>query len=322
MHLIYTLKKICQFILYTTFKIRNRFIDYFKFKKLSVNFPIFTIRNEPGIIGNKCYGNLMTIKHAIGKDFDKNCLIEHGLYFGEYVIENECKIKSLSTIYTFGEYRVKALFNSGIKELNHINIVPIGPYIQYAKNFNNALKRKKIKEKYGSILLIFPYHSSPEIETDYDIQTFIKEINRVKRVGGYNSVFVSMFWLDIKKNKYQRYQNEGFKIVCSGVRNDPYFLSRLKDLIELSDMTMSNDLGTHIGYCISLGKPHYLFCQEIEIKHINEKFLEHSDDTRENKIKKERQLFSKLFSSSDPVITEEQRQVVNYYWGHTFQKRK
>jgi fructose-1-phosphate kinase PfkB-like protein len=85
---------------------------------------------------------------------------------------------------------------------------------------------------------------------------------------------------------------------------------------------MSNDLGTHIGYCISLGKPHYLFCQEIEIKHINEKFLEHSDDTRENKIKKERQLFSKLFSSSDPVITEEQRQVVNYYWGHTFQKRK
>ena len=309
------LRKTKYFFWYYAYVIRNRRIDYFEYKKLAVNFPIFSTSNAPGIIGNKCYGNYRAVKRAMGKRFDKNCLIEHGLYFGEFVIEDDCKAKGLNTIYTFGEYRVNALRKSEIEKLRQIKIVPIGAYILNAKNFHTADKRRQIKQKYGNILLAFPYHTSPELDTDFDAQAFINEIKKVKETYSYDTVFVSIFWLDIVNENYRMYEKEGFVIVCSGVRNDPYFLSRQRDLIQLSDMTMSNDLGTHIGYCISLNRPHYYYNQEIIVNKIHTDDCEFSDKNREAKFAKEKLLFAPLFCSTEPIVTEEQRNIVRYYWG-------
>ena len=311
--LINLLKQIKNFMFYNYFIIRNRNLDYFKYNKLSVKFPIFTFSKEPGIIGNKCYGNLKAIKNATGSNFEKNCLIEHGLYFGEYVIENECNIKGLKTIYTYGQYRLNSLNKSNVLLDKNINVIPIGPYIVHAKNFCSPKKQGKIKEKYGKILLVFPFHSSAERETKFNERDFIKKIQDISK--DYDSVFVSMFWLDIVYQNHQLYLDAGFKIVTSGHRNDPYFLRRLRDLINLSDMTMSNEIGTHIGYCISLGKPHFLYSQEIISEDILNKPTDKFDENYKSIVAKERQKFIDIFCNEKPLITSSQIKLVKFYWG-------
>lgn len=132
----------------------------------------------------------------------------------------------------------------------------------------------------------------------------------------YDSIFVSMYWVDIVNGKHKIYMDKGYTIVCSGNRFDPRFLSRQRDLIELSDMTMSNDLGTHVGYSVALNRPHYMFKQKVELN------LEHEDakivtdlQNIQSDFDKERNEIQQVFGEYRQEITEEQRKIVAYYWG-------
>ena len=299
--------KICCFFIYYYYCFRNKYIDYFDYIKISKNFPIFSISSQPGIIGNKCYGNVRAVKNKLKNTFDKKCMIEHGLYFGERVIEEECTMKNIITIYTYGQYRSKAIRNH-IKKLDK-KIVTVGPYILYADNFHNPNKLFQIKKKYGRILLAFLSHPFPDITISYDENLFLTEIERI--ASDFDTVFISLHWIDIRNTMYKKYESKGYKVVCSGTRSDPYFLNRLKDLIELSDMTMSNDLGTHIGYCIALNKPHYLYKQFIYSQGHS---CENSDSFHKKRVE-EKEIFYKLFGEYKEEITDEQRNIIEYYWG-------
>jgi hypothetical protein len=299
------------FILYYFYFFKNKKIDYFDFKKLSINFPIFNITNDPGLIGNKVYGNLYVIKKYLKNDFNKNCLIEHGIYFGQYIIKNEIERKDLKIIYTYGKYRLDVL--KKILVSDNIEIKLLGPYIKYAKNFKSSNDLNKIKQKFRKILLVFPVHSVPDEKKIYNINSFIDEIKEVSK--NYDTVLVSMFWLDIVKENHLLYEKAGFQIVCAGTRSDPYFLSRLKDLIHLSDMTISNYIGTHIGYCISLSKPHYLFKQDVQFLEKSLKVTDNFDSNYYKILENELKVFQSVFSSPLPLITKEQTELVEYYWG-------
>jgi hypothetical protein len=302
------IKKTLTFFIYSYYCIRNRQIDYFNYIKISKNFPVFSISSQAGVIGNKCYGNINAVKNKLKNDFDKKCMIEHGLYFGEYVIKEECLIKNITSIYTYSPYRLEAIK----KQIPNIdkNIITVGPYILYVKNFHNQQKLAQLKKKYGRILLVFPSHPFPGQPIEYNLKSFLSEIAKISH--SFDTVFVSLHWLDIKNGLSENYKRKGYKIVCSGTRSDPYFLRRLKDLIELSDMTMSNDLGTHIGYCIALNRPHYLYKQTV----CSKGNLQHENSSTVNNIRlKEKEIFYSFFSEYKEEITEEQRNIVKYYWG-------
>ena len=70
-------------------------------------------------------------------------------------------------------------------------------------------------------------------------------------------------------------------VVTAGYIMDPLFLSRLKSIIQLSDLTMSNNVGTHLGYCIYLNKPHWIVRQKIGNTSHNQKHLERELNQRE-----------------------------------------
>lgn len=302
------LVKLWDFFSYYYYVTRNRYIDYFDYKRLAIGFPIFCISNEAGIIGNKCYGNLFVLKKALGSKFDPKCMIEHGLYFGRYVIEKECNLKNIDTIYTYSEYRVDSIKLHFKGNLNK-RIIVLGPYIQYAQNFKSKRELVNIKKNYGKVLLVFPTHLSPEISLDYDYETFVNKIDLVAQK--YDTVFISMFWLDIIKGNHLIYERKGYKIVCSGTRSDPFFLSRLKDLIQLADMSMSNDIGTHIGYCICLGTPHYIYKQKIIVKNKKEESMSQIEKLRQLEYKE----IVDAFSSIEEKITKKQKKIVVKYWG-------
>ena len=302
------------FALYYKYVYETRNADFFEYKKLAKPCIIYaglTLKN--GLLGNRCYGNWMAVMNALGDRYNPHCMIEHGIYFGERILFPECEMSEISTIYTYSPYRVKVLKDYYKGNLGK-EVIAVGPYIKYAPNFHTEEELKAIKEKYGKILLVFPSHPDPSNDTVYDIKEFIAEIDRVAK--DYDNVFVSMFWVDIKKEKYKIYQDKGYTIVCSGTRSDPRFLSRQKDLIELADMTMSNDNGTHIGFCIALNRPHYLYRQEVKLD-LSTEDPDIIKDLERGKAAAKREYIEiqNAFSSSLPVITEEQRRIVTYYWG-------
>src|SRR5574344_1753045 len=85
--------------------------DYFKYKLISKPYPLFCLSDESGIIGNYCYGNIKAVKNKLGDEFDKRCMIEHGVYFGKVILTKECEINKINTIYTFSPYRRICLQN-------------------------------------------------------------------------------------------------------------------------------------------------------------------------------------------------------------------
>ena len=289
-----------------------RHIDYFHYKAL-VHFehPILTKRKEGGIIGNECYGNLWAVKNAMKEGFHPNCMIEHGVYFGEYVIENECTIPSIDTIYTYSEYRKKAILKWFDGKFDK-KIVTVGPYILYADNFKTKKQLRKIKAKLGRVLLVFPSHPFPGQKLEYNIGSFQKEIEDVAK--DFDTVLVSLGYEDVRKGNDKIYLNKGYKVVCSGGRMDRWFLCRLHDLLELSDMSMSNDVGTHIGYSVAMGVPHYLFKQKVISENVDGSPLQ-SDNRINSTRKREYDKLYEVFSSKEPIITQNQKEMVNFYWG-------
>lgn len=266
-------------------------------------------------IGNSFYGHKFVLKKALKKRY-KYYHMEHGLYIGSYVPMFSLKINDFPII-TFSQTRLnhikKALQKNNCQRQK--TIITIGPYINYANSILTEGDKKLIKEKYGKILLVFPSHSIEGVIYKYNIHDFINQIEKKARY--FDSVFICMYWKDIQDNRYLEYEKKGYQIVTAGHRNDPNFLGRLKDIIDLSNMSMSNTVGTHIGYCIARNKPHYLFnqFQEVTGDKVENEFKERQNDDYIKTHNAEITEIVVAFSKLSYTITDEQKQIVEKYWG-------
>lgn len=305
------IKNILKRILYSLNCGLTRMFDFRHYWVLSrkLRWPMLSSRS--GIQGNYCYGNQLAIKNAMGTEFDSHCMIEHGLYFGRNVLEEECVYPEISTIYTYSPYRLEVLYEHFGENFDK-KIIPVGPYIIHANHLLTESKRAVLKEKWGKTLLIFPSHSSPEGDTSFNYDAWLTEIE--KRSKNYDTVIVSLYWLDVYNGNYKRYKDKGYILACCGNRFDPNFLSRQKDMISLADMSMSNDIGTHIGYCVSMGVPHCIYHQKVEFEAEKDKDRD-TDIISANREREYSGLFS-LFSEFKEEITVEQEKAVKYYWGN------
>ena len=297
------IKKPFLFISYHYYCSRSSKCDYFCLKQLTRTFSLYSANDNNAERGNKCYGNYYILRNALGEKFQPKCMIEHGLYF-YYTIVEECMQPGLDTIYTYSKLRENHIRETIGSRLDK-RIIPVGPYIKYAKNFKSLDELRALKVKFGRILLVYPSHNFPNNEVSYNNDEFEKIIDEMAK--DYDTVFISMIGYDIELGANQYYEDKGYVVVTSGSRSDPYFLNRQRDLIELADMTISNSIGTHIGYCICLGTPHYLFAQKIDwaggIK-------EQDRITLSTRV----ELYN-AFGSRRPIITPQQIEIVKKYWG-------
>jgi hypothetical protein len=218
------------------------------------------------VIDNNFYGIGTSLNLYCG--LKKNNLIkyyiEHGYFFGSYVAEDSKKYWCKSII-TFSERRANYL-----KPYNFNKIYQIGPYIHYAQKYSSPSEFKKYKSELGKMLLVFPMHSSTGTYLDFDVNLFFDFIDKTKK--DYDSVVISVFWTDLNNEKFiNECLFRKYKIFSAGNRYDQFFLSRLKDIINLSDMTISNGVGTHLIYSVYLKKPHFIFKQKTQEKSNNKK---------------------------------------------------
>lgn len=273
------------------------------------------------VIDNNLYGIAFALKKYAGIDTNKSldAYIEHGIFFGNLVREDQ-KIWKVSQTITFSHVREKHLLDSNIDK----EIVPIGPFIHYAESLLNEFDFDAIKRALGRVLLVFPSHSIIGVNSAFSHDNFIAEIEKIRK--NFDTVLISLYWIDILKPEIvHMYEEKGYKIVTSGHRYDLYFLYRQKTLIQLADMTMSNSVGTHVGYCIYLNKPHYIYQQEIKNIGLNEKLQKHFDAVRNEEQllseEKEKTEISSLFSIYQECISNEQKNVVDKYWGTSLAKK-
>jgi hypothetical protein len=259
------------------------------------------------------YGNHKAVANLRHKRFN---------FFSEYLEHGVCFIKSpesarlmgyvdrqfISKVYTFGPVRNKYITQYLEKKNLKKEVVEVGPYILGAKNFYDNDTLSNLKKKIGRMLLVYPQHSIESIHVDYEIDDLIQEIK--SKAHQFDSVFVCLYWKDIlfHPDYVERYKKEGFVVVSNGHRSDPMFLSRQKDLIMLSDMMMTNGLGTHIGYSICLNKPVCYHKQNILINEKPQSESQYSVSEVESE-------FAEAFREFSCIITERQVNLVKQYWG-------
>lgn len=246
------------------------------------------------------YGYAHAIKRYAGVE-KQNYSLEHGLYFDDY-IPRACFWESTKRVITINEEREELIRQKVGKP-----VYSVGPYIHYADSLLSDEEIREIKQQYGRILLVFPSHSNVEAKAVFDEVKFIEDIKQFAIKYQFDTVLVNLFYHDILHNRHVKaYKEAGFKIVTAGHRYDLNFVGRLKAFIRISDYTIGNSVGTHIGYCIYMGKPHYI---------MDDYKIESSDS-------KQYRAIYEPFSIYSEDVTARQYNIAAYYWGFDCIKSK
>lgn len=127
---------------------------------------------------------------------------------------------------------------------------------------------------------------------------------------------VCLYYRDIELGRAIEYEEAGFIVVSAGRREDHMFLHRLHTFFSLADYTVSNNVGTHIGYSIILNRPHTILCEEIEYDIVGKSEKRHVTTLYNSTAVEEKCIVENCFKNYSEYITDEQRAVCNLFWGN------
>lgn len=134
----------------------------------------------------------------------------------------------------------------------------IGPYIHYATKYYDENTEKKLKEKMGKTLLVFPFHTCEGEEFGKGEENILYDIIYQKYASRFDTIMVCAYWYDVDNKIFDYYKQRGAVIVSAGFRGDPQFIRRLKSIISLSDAVVMDEVGTQLGYCRYMGRDVFL----------------------------------------------------------------
>ena len=262
---------------------------------------------------NMYYGIGKTLQMYSGIDSSVKACIEHGLYFGSYYNNFELESSGLPALLSFSDIRL-----GHIRKRSSVPMCLIGPYIAYSTDYLDDLQFQIAKEQLGKTLLVFPSHSIESTDKWFDVDLFVDEIIRIKTLARVDTVLISVYFHDLGSTYVSRYEDAGFTVVTSGLREDVNFLRRQRTLIELSDLTMSNSVGTHVGYCVYLKKPHYIFNQKIACSFSTGADEIEMSESAQDSARIEKHEVERYFSSFSHNVSMSQREICGKYWGFDY----
>lgn len=244
-----------------------------------------------------------------------HAFFEHGVQITDYC-QGFFRAHEYEPSIVPSQYRVEVLK----KQKNYSGSYAIGPYIHYSKSLLSSDELNEEKERLGKTLLVFPSHSIEGALSRFDYEKFCEEIEIFS--SDFDTVRICMYYKDVTLKRFKPYEKKGFEVVTAGHFNDYNFMPRLKSIIETSDMTMSNEIGSHLGYCIYLNKPHFL-SNSHETRYEKEKngenaelMVKHSNIALNRRINNENvEKIREYFSKFEMKITNNQYELIKYLWG-------
>lgn len=275
--------------------------DIYNLSKPIQVFSPFTNEFNPS---NDWYGHAKHFKKYLNlpQNYQFKFIIEHGTYPTEQVAEIELEA-DLPTFLTYSDYRV------GVLKQHRNYAFSVGPFIHYVEGVFSKEKIALEKKRIGKNLLVFPSHSLSYIIQNYDNDWFIGKIKKLAK--DFDNVRICLYWTDIQLGLHKYYLDLGFECVTAGHILDPNFLPRLKSIIEIADLTISNDIGTYVGYSVYLNKPHIIFHKFPKLQ-ANKKWSEFNYIFWASK---PYQKLLKEFTKVNYNITPAQRNLANKYYG-------
>lgn len=261
--------------------------------------------------GSDLYGlEQMINRYAHHKDRIKGC-IEHGVYFGNNVMDiNLTAYSKLPCIITYGQYRKNVL-----REHTDRPVLTIGSYIKYAPRLLSDDSLSMIKKQLGKVLLVLPAHGIKGINTEYDQNLFIKKINNFSNAMNFDTVVVCLYYSDVLQGRANHYEKNGYIVVSAGHAMNPVFLSRLRSYFEIADMSISNTVGTHVGYSIALNTPHYIDGGNVKYVGGANDFNRKAPAFGTYESVMQMGEVRRAFTNPEMRITNEQKKIVDYFWG-------
>ena len=191
----------------------------------------------------------------------------------------------------------------------------VGAYTYYAKSFYDCQTFENYKNSLGRNLLVFPAHSVYDNTVLYDEREFVNFA--LEEAKAFDSITISAHHHDYNKDIIKLFRACGANIVSSGFQWDPSFIQRLKTIISASDAVLTNGFGTHIFYCLALGKPVKYFSQELDFDTLDDKKFYLDRAHNRNAIKLLQALSTKEYN-----ITPNQMMLCEPYGGFTHFKTK
>lgn len=207
------------------------------------------------------------------------------------------------------------------QEMPNVTHHVVGPYINYVKILYSKSRMRNWKNKLGKTLLVFPAHSTDAGKTIFDQTDFISHIKVFGMEQKVSSIVVCLHPTDIANGDEQAYLEAGFRVVTGGSGTDYNFTRRLKSIISLADIVVTNALGTHVGYVISMCKPlKYVSVKCFYPKNDEVFHTEYYTDKQITEYRENVTVFEHLFSDYDGKISSEQMAFVSKYWGAVNEK--
>lgn len=192
----------------------------------------------------------------------KNVYIQHGLMEVDYELIKSEVIRQgnyINKIILMSEVQSEMLTN--LKYSHNISVLSVGPYILYANPLIEPKVKSEFKQELNKTLTVFLPHQhifDDSFVTVRDVLFSNETINN--RLSGYfnefDTIIIIDFYYKFAEWKKRYFTNNGYLYGIIGNPFDPNYLSRLRDLIELSDHCISFTAGTQIGFSLSLGVSH------------------------------------------------------------------
>jgi tetratricopeptide (TPR) repeat protein len=255
---------------------------------------------------NDRYGHSWHLKDYAGISQERitRAAIEHGFY-GAGVSYYKDYVQNFSGIITNSPYRYQT-----ITQKTQWGVFAIGPYIHYAKPYLSKEETAAEKKRLGKNLVVFPAHSALTVQIGFDLQSFINEIKRIGK--DFDTIRICLFWLDINKEWTKAFIAEGFECISVGHSYDVNFLPRLRSILELADLTMSNHFSSQMAYGAYLNTPHYLWTQKLDFKARSESVFKRSTPVSDGRLT---EVLKESFSHYSLEIPDEQRKLANMWAG-------
>ena len=229
---------------------------------------------------------------------------EHGVFFGDFTQDIQRK-NHIERIYTMSPFRKEIIKKRLGKEC-----IVTGNYLNYVEKIN--LKTKVPKNS----VLFFPAHTTLTLKSKEDYKNIS---TLIKKHHSKSSIYVSLFYLDfLNEEVRESIESYGMIPICFGSRYDPNFLRKFKTFVDEFSFIYTNDIGTHVGYCLALKKDIRYLKVENEIfimskqrfnNELSNYLIPELVENQKNKIKS-------ILDFNRDAISDEEDSELNEYFGH------
>lgn len=194
------------------------------------------------------------------KKLSLNIYSDHGIG-NSTVYKHELK-NNAPAIFLFSEKKMK-----NYKELsNKPCYLVLPPLISYRRKS----RIKKSPNAKGT--LAFPIHSTPSIDINFNIDSYIEKLKKLPE--DMQPVCVSLHMHDINKGLHKKFIENNIPVYCAGNVADIKFGERFYNILKHFKYACSNAIGTYTYYALDLDIPFSLVKENFELNNISDNNFE------------------------------------------------